>query len=307
MNVTSQPRPFRIVGLGEVLWDVFPDGARFGGAPANFACSAASLGGRYANVFMASSVGNDELGARGLAALRDKSVDTTYVTTQTFPTGTVDVQLDEQGRASYTFAADTAWDHLPWSSELQQLAAETEAVCFGTLGQRGAQSRATIRTFLAATPPICLRVFDVNLRPPFFTDAVMIESLALANVVKLNEDELPVLARLCELSGPDTQVMQRFAERFDLLAVALTRGAKGAVLIRGDEVSDLPGIETSVVDTVGAGDAYTATFVLGLLAGKSLDAINRHALAVATYVCQQAGATPAFPLGLTTAFERPPT
>lgn len=292
---TSHRSPYQIVGLGEVLWDVFPDGAKFGGAPANFACSTAGISPGNSSVFMVSSVGNDALGERALAALREKSVETAYVARQDRPTGTVHVQLDAQGQASYIFAADPAWDHLEWLPDLQQLAARTDAVCFGTLGQRGEVSRATIRSFLQATGPACLRVFDVNLRPPFFNSETLLTSLALANVLKLNEDELPELARLCELSGSDIHVVQQLAARFDLLAVALTRGSDGAVLIRGEEISDLPGIETTVVDTVGAGDAYTAAFVLGLLGGEPLDTINRHASAVAAFVCSQAGATPVMP------------
>jgi len=293
-TTTRQPRHV-IVGLGEVLWDVFPDGAKFGGAPANFACSVAGLSGDDMQVIVVSSVGDDEFGGRGIAALDEKGVDINYVTRQDRPTGTVHVALNDKGQASYTFASDTAWDHLTWSSELRQLAARVDAVCFGSLGQRSDESRATINAFLEATRPNCLRVFDVNLRPPFFSDEVILTSLQRANVLKLNEDELPVLAALCGMSGTDTEILRQLAARFELLAVALTRGALGAILIRDQEVSDLAGVETTVVDTVGAGDSFTAAFVLGLLGGEELDAIHRHARSVAAYVCSQAGATPAMP------------
>lgn len=284
-----------IVGLGEILWDMFPDGPRFGGAPANFACSASGLAREWANAAMVSSVGKDELGQRAIESLRQHGVDTSCVAEQNRLTGQVDVQLDSQGRASYVFAADTAWDNLAWSRELQHLAARADAVCFGTLGQRSDRSRETIQRFVTATAPAALRIYDVNLRPPFVRDAVIMESLQLANVLKLNDEELPEVADLCGLSGTDIDVMQRLGKKFDLRVVALTRGPDGAVLIRGNEVSEQAGVESQVIDTVGAGDAFTAALTLGLLDAGDLDAINRAACHVAAYVCSQSGATPNMP------------
>ena len=282
-----------IVGLGEILWDVFPDGPRFGGAPANFACHVAALGG---TAEMVSAVGRDDLGEQALAELHQRSVGTHGVhRDEQRPTGIVTVSLDGDGHASYEFAADTAWDALPWSEDLAQLAERTSAVSFGTLGQRSECSRETIRRFVAATPSTAFRIFDVNLRPPFVSDAVILESLALANVLKLNDEELPVLAALCACTGSDVEIMQKLADRFALRAVALTRGAGGAVLLRDGRVSEQPGIETHVVDTVGAGDAYTAVLALGLLQRRRLDAINRGACQVAAFVCSQSGATPQLP------------
>jgi len=285
-----------IVGLGEILWDVFPDGPRFGGAPANFACHVAALGG---SAEMVSAVGNDELGVRALAELQNRRVATCGVHRhEDRPTGIVTVSLDDDGHASYEFAADTAWDALPWSEELARLAERTSAVSFGTLGQRSECSRETIRRFVAATPSRALRIFDVNLRPPFVSDPVIIDSLALANVLKLNDEELPAVAALCELSGSDVEVIQELAEKFALRAIALTRGPDGAVLVRDGQVSEHPGIETHVVDTVGAGDAFTAALALGLLDGSDLTAINRSACQVAAFVCSQSGAAPQLPGGL---------
>ena len=282
-----------IVGLGEILWDVFPDGPRFGGAPANFACHVAALGG---NAEMVSAVGNDELGALAVAELHQRGVGTgTVFRHEDRATGIVTVSLDAAGHASYQFATDTAWDALPWSAELARLAERTSAVSFGTLGQRSERSRATIRRFVTATPSTALRVFDVNLRPPFVSDAVILESLALANVLKLNADELPALAALSASTGSDVEILQELADRFTLRAVALTRGADGAVLVRDGQVSDHPGIDTHVVDTVGAGDAYTAVLTLGLLEGRNLESINRGACQVAAFVCSQSGATPQLP------------
>lgn len=282
-----------VVGLGEVLWDVFPDGPRFGGAPANYACHAANLG---AHSHMVSAVGRDDLGDRALKAFSDHAVETSAVQRNGYPTGAVYVQLDAEGKASYEFLDNTAWDHLEWSPELDDLAARTDAVCFGTLGQRRHESQLSIRRFVTTTPAVsCLRIFDVNLRPPFYADNTLLESLKIANILKLNDDELPIVAALCGISGAESEIMQSLALRFDLRLVALTRGARGALLVRGKEVSDHPGVETSVIDTVGAGDAFTAALTLGLLAELELGVINDRAARVAAFVCSQAGATPRLP------------
>ncbi len=291
----SERKP-TIVGLGEILWDVFPDGPRFGGAPANFACHVAALGG---NAQMVSALGCDDYGRQAFDELNTRGVGTDGVRRDAErPTGTVTVSLDADGHASYEFASDTAWDALPWSDGLARLAAETSAVSFGTLGQRIQRSRETIRQFVKATPAGARRIFDVNLRPPFVTDPVILDSLPLANVLKLNDEELPTLAALCELSGSQIEIMRQLAGRFALDVVALTRGDRGAVLLRGEEVSEHPGVATEVVDTVGAGDAFTAVLALGLLAGSDLTTINEDACKVAAFVCSQSGATPQLPAGL---------
>jgi fructokinase len=289
-------QPPAIVGLGEILWDVFPDGPRFGGAPANFACHAAALGG---NAEVASAVGRDELGEQALEELHKRNVGTCCVHRHADrATGVVTVSLDADGHASYEFAADTAWDALPWSDDLGRLAERTSAVSFGTLGQRSERSRETIRRFLSVTSPAAWRIFDINLRPPFFSDSIVLESLALANVLKLNDEELRTLAATCGMSGSDLELVPQLAERFALRAVALTRGPDGAVLFRDGQISEHPGIETHVVDTVGAGDAFAAALALGLLDGSDLEAVNRNACRVAAFVCSQSGATPQLPGGL---------
>lgn len=282
-----------VVGLGEILWDVFPDGPRFGGAPANFACHAAQLG---ANAQMVSAVGQDELGQRAIETLQKKNVGTSSIAKINFPTGTVNVQLDKAGKASYQFARDTAWDHLEWSDDLKALAQQTQAVCFGTLGQRSEPSRTVIRSFVESTPKdSALRIFDINLRPPFYSDAIIIESLSIANVLKLNDDELPILAKICGLSGAEIELIKAISQKFRLRLVALTRGNQGAILCQGQEVSEFPGITTKVADTVGAGDSFTAVLAMGLLNGDPLEAINEKACKIAAYVCSQPGATPPLP------------
>ena len=280
-----------IAGIGEVLWDIYPDAAHFGGAPANFACHAASLG---AEAWMVSAVGTDELGDRALAALREHSVHCTHlVQNPRRATGTVRVSLDAAGIASYEFAADTAWDHLEWTDDLAALAARCDAVCFGTLGQRSPVSRETIRRFVKAVPRTALRVFDVNLRQRFYDMETIAASLQIATALKLNDDELPIVAELCGIHATTPREMLiELMTRYDLSLAALTRGPRGSLLISTSEENECPAPSTDVLDTVGAGDAFTATLVTDFLRGSPLAKINRHANAVAAFVCSQNGATP---------------
>ena len=289
----------QIVGLGEILWDVFPDGARFGGAPANFACSASGLAAGTARVSMAGAVGRDDLGRKALGEFTARGVDVAAVAVLPKPTGRVDVTVDAAGHASYVFAPDCAWDNVPWSDSLERLAAETSAVCFGTLSSRGATALATIRRFLAAVPSPALRILDINLRPPFWSPDIVRDSLPLANVVKCNDDELPVVAKILGLNGSPEAILRQLVDRHALRLAALTRGAKGSLLVTADgAVSDLPGMPVEVIDTVGAGDAFTASVTLGLLASWPLSKLHAHAERVAAYVCTQRGGTPPIPADL---------
>jgi fructokinase len=284
-----------IVGIGEILWDVFPDGPRFGGAPANFACRMAELSRGSARVCMVSAVGDDDLGHAALQSLTSHGVDRRCVQINDQETGQVLVELNPHGVARYRFAENSAWDVLRMTHDLRALAAGTDAVCFGTLGQRSQCSRDTIQVFVKAVPSSALRVLDVNLREPFYSDELILASLALANVLKLNDAELPFVAKLCGCSGSTTNIMRQLSTQYHLRCVAVTRGGSGAVVLAGDAISDLPGLSVDVVDTVGAGDAFTAALILGLLRGKEIQEVNRQAIEVASFVCSQAGATPEFP------------
>lgn len=283
-----------VVGLGEVLWDVFPDGAHFGGAPANFACHAAGLG---AKAWMVSSVGTDELGDRAVETLQSRGVECRHVARDpVHATGRVLVTLNAAGQASYEFASDTAWDHLPWSDSLESVAASCNAICFGTLGQRSPESRETIRRFVRATPQSALRVFDVNLRQRFFDRETIEESLKIASVLKLNDEELPVVAELCGVGAKgDREILRELISRYHLRLAALTRGPAGSLLMAGDAEDERPAPPATVVDTVGAGDSFTATLVADFLRGLPLDVVNAHANVVAAFVCSQKGATPKLP------------
>lgn len=292
-----------IAGIGEVLWDVYPDAAHFGGAPANFACHAASLG---AEAWMVSAVGADELGEAAVKKLRERNVNCRHITCDSnHATGRVLVTLNAAGQPSYEFAADTAWDHLVLSEELATLAARCDAVCFGTLGQRSPVSRETIRHFVEATPATALRVFDVNLRHRFYDAETIRTSLKIATAVKLNDEELPIVGELCGLrAATPREMLIELIQQFDLRLAALTRGAGGSLLIANEVEDDCGGMPTKVVDTVGAGDAFTATMVSGFMRGLPLNVINGHANVIAAYVCSQAGATPVLPKDMRDAVRR---
>ena len=298
-------RPFTIVGLGEVLWDRFPDGAKFGGAPANFACSTAGLAGNQARVHIASGIGDDKLGRQSIESLRERSVDVSLLQVSPQSTGTVTVEIDQNGNASYNFASEAAWDNLQWTEAWRQFATTVDAVCFGTLGQRSQPSRDAIMRFLNATRSQSLRIFDVNVRRPFVTDDVILQSLERANVLKINEEELSAVSELLQFKGSPIEQLRQLVRQYQLKCVVLTRGPNGAILIRDDEISESPAARTDVVDTVGAGDAFTAAVTLGLLCNRPLPEINQQALRAAAYVCSQPGATPFIPDNLSTSFRSP--
>ncbi len=283
-----------VVGLGEALWDVFPDGDHFGGAPANVALHAAALG---AEAWLVSAVGHDARGDAVLARLDAAGVRRgTVPQLPDHPTGVVRVSPDAAGHPIYDIAADSAWDYVPWSPAVQQVAERADAIAFGSLAQRSPISRATIRRAVAATRGSSWRLFDVNLRQNYYDAGVLTASLKLANAVKLNEEELPVVARLCGLvPAPQADQLRTLCDRFGLELAALTRGACGALVVTPDAVRESAAPPTVVVDTVGAGDAFTAALLIGVLAGRALDEVSRHANAVAAYVCSQPGATPPIP------------
>ena len=274
-----------------MLWDVFPNGEHFGGAPANVAVHAAGLG---AEALMISAVGRDARGDEALKRLAGFGVDTSAVAhLAEHPTGVVRVSVDASGVPSYQIAMGSAWDSIPWSDAVEQAAQRADAICFGTLAQRSPGSRATIRRAIAATRESAWRLFDVNLRLKLYDAGVVIESLELANALKLNEEELPVVARLCGLAGSSpVEQLRALCERFGLRLAALTQGPKGSVLVSAGGVWHSPAPKTRVVDTVGAGDAFSAALLVGVLAGQSMAAVNQRANGVAAYVCSQPGATP---------------
>lgn len=289
-------RKLIVVGLGEILWDRLPGGKQLGGAPANFAYHAFMLG---ANSYVASCVGSDELGREITERLASLKLDQRYIAfDRTHPTGTVDVELDANGKPNFIIQEDVAWDFIPTTPALLDLARRTDAVCFGSLCQRSSVSRNTIRRFLRATRADCLRVFDINLRQRCYSRQIVEDSLKLSKVLKLNDDELPVVAALLGLKGSETSVLEQLTARYGLCLVALTKGEKGSILYTPERSSTHPGFRVEVVDSVGAGDAFTAALVMGLLRGDELDRIHAFANRLAAYVCSQRGATPEIPTEL---------
>lgn len=289
--MSTSPAPLAVAGIGEILWDLLPSGRQLGGAVTNFAYHVNALGIAAAPI---SAVGADALGADILAQVAAWGLSTDYLRTlDTFPTGTVSVALDSEGIPSYTIHTEVAWDHLAWSEALAALAPTLRAVCFGTLSQRSPESRATVQRFVAATAPHCLRVCDINLRQQFHSPALIRESLQLATVLKLNHEELPQIAEAVGVSvHSERAALERLCQSFGLSLVALTRGSHGSLLVTPTEASEFPGLTVSVVDTIGAGDAFTAALVVGLLNGDPLDTLNEAANRRAAQVCQHAGGIP---------------
>jgi fructokinase len=284
---------FKIVGIGEVLWDLLPAGPQLGGAPANFAYHAHALG---AHASVVTRVGNDVFGREILRRLGEQGIaDGTVQVDDTAPTGTVTVELSDKGIPSYVIHQKVAWDQLAVTPSALKAIREADAICFGSLAQRGEVSRTAIQRLVAAAPADALRVFDINLRQEYFSRDVIEQSLRLANVLKLNDSELPILASLFGLTGSTRQQMDVLALRFSLRLVALTRGPAGSLLLQDGKWSDCPSVPIQIVDTVGAGDSFTAALVMGLLQQMDLDEINMLADEVARHVCSCAGATPPLP------------
>jgi fructokinase len=285
---------FKLVGLGEVLWDLLPGGRQAGGAPANFAYHAAALG---ADARVISRVGDDAAGRDLVRRLARLGVSVECIERDSrAPTGTVSVAVGPDGQARYTIHENVAWDFLAGEAAGRRAAETADAVCFGTLAQRGEVSRRTIRALLGLAPSRALRIVDVNLRQHYHSPEIIEESLGLANVLKVNDAELPQLAEMFRLAGDERAQVAGLSRRFRLRLVAYTRGERGSLLLDGEgRWSEEPGRPTRVADTVGAGDSFTAALAVGLLAGWPLDEVNRRASVVAAYVCSQAGATPELP------------
>jgi len=287
---------FNVVGIGEVLWDLLASGRKMGGAPANFAYHAHVLG---ANSLAITRVGKDDLGREILRRFLELGLPTTAVQEDSAaPTGTAEVRLSGDGLAHFTIRESVAWDYLAVTPEAASAARAADAICFGTLAQRNAISRTTIQQLVRDTPVHALCVFDINLRQQYYSREVIEQSLRLANVLKLNEDELPLLAAMFGLAGSTANQVEALADRFQQHVVALTRGPDGSLLYRDGRWSDCGSCPVEVVDTVGAGDSFTAALVMGLLYDLDLDEINSFANEVARYVCSQAGATPPMPASL---------
>lgn len=282
-----------MIGIGEVLWDILPGGKHLGGASANFAYHAQMLG---AEAWLLSSVGNDSLGHEILSRLRAMHLPVDGVTVDpSAPTGTVSIELSLDGQPRFTIPENVAWDHILATDFARDKVAQADAICFGSLAQRHEISRNTIRALVNSTRLDALRIFDANLRQNFFSLETIESSLEMANILKINDEELRVLAKLFALRGNSEEQLAELARRFELRLVVLTRGARGSLFYSQGVYSTVQGLPARVVDTVGAGDSFTAMLTIGLLADWNLDRINRCANEVAAYVVSQPGATPKLP------------
>jgi fructokinase len=280
-----------VVGLGELIWDLLPDGKQLGGAPTNFAYISRLLGNE---AIVASRTGDDELGREALEKLRRMGIETRYLQLdRNHPTGTVRVQIDERGEPRFAVNEGSAWDYLEWTARWEQLAFRADAICFGTLGQRHDQARKTILSFLHSTRTDAVRVFDVNLRHSFFTPEMLSRSLELSTIVKLNSEELSTVAEMLRLNEKEEEALAKsLITLFDIELAVITRGEHGSLLVTRRDALSHPGFRVQVKDTIGAGDAFTAALLHHYLRGASLSVISEAANRMGAWLTTQTGATP---------------
>lgn len=287
----------KIIGLGEVLYDVLPEGAKLGGAPANFAYHASQFG---FDAMAVSAVGNDALADDALQTFDNNGLK--YIIPHVdYPTGTVKVSLDADGVPTYTFTPNVAWDHIPFTPEMEAVAKEARAVCFGSLAQRSEESRNTIHRFLDTTPDDCLKIFDINLRGNFYNKEILKDNMKRADILKINDEELVTIGRLFDYPGLDMEEKCRILlHRYHFKMVVLTCGTNGSYVFLPDGGKTfMPTPKVEVADTVGAGDSFTAAFTASLLAGKPVKEAHERAVRVSAFVCTQKGAMPKLPEELT--------
>lgn len=280
-----------IVGIGEFLWDVLPDRRRPGGAPTNFAWHVSQMGGLGVVV---SAVGNDSAGVELKTWLEGKGLSSELVQTNAHPTSTVSVELRD-GQPSYVIHEGVAWDFIEWTPALAALAGRADCVCVGSLAQRSPTSRSTIQRFLGETRRGCLRIFDINLRQTYYDRDVIEHTLAASDVLKLNDEEWPIVAAMFGVNAELPRGLAELLVRYDLRLIALTRGSKGSMLVTQPEIHEIQGQSIDIVNTIGAGDSFTATLALGLLRGGPLAQLHDQAANVAGFVCTQPGAMPELP------------
>lgn len=283
-----------VVGMGEALWDVLPEGKKLGGAPANFAYHVSQFGLESRVV---SAVGQDKLGTEILENFRQKQLDG-LIETVPYPTGTVQVELDAEGVPCYDIKEGVAWDNIPYTQTLEELAGQTRAVCFGSLAQRSIVSRQTIHRFLDTMSDNAdtLRIFDINLRQGFYTKEILCDSFRRCNILKINDEELVIVSRMFGYPGIDLQdKCWLLLGKYNLRMLILTCGVNGSYVFTPGEFSFVETPRVQVADTVGAGDSFTAAFVASILKGKTVAEAHRRAVAVSAYVCTQNGAMPLLP------------
>ncbi|MDR3651765.1 MAG: carbohydrate kinase [Paludibacter sp.] len=281
-----------IVGIGEILWDVFPKGKVLGGAPANFAYHVSQFGFEG---YAVSAIGNDDLGHEIIENLSKKDLKYQIETTP-FETGTVQVTLDEKGIPQYEICENVAWDNIPFTPEMEALARKTQTVCFGSLAQRSSVSRSAINRFLDCVPETALKIFDINLRQHFYTLELIEHALDRCNILKINDDEILIVGKLFGWeSKSELEICNQLLHNCDLEIVVLTKGTQGSYVVTRNETSFKPTPLVEVADTVGAGDSFTAAFVSALLRSQGIGDAHQLAVDVSAFVCTQHGAMPLLP------------
>ena len=286
-----------VVGLGEALWDVLPEGKKLGGAPANFAYHAGQFLGQD-NTIAVSALGEDKLAEETIESLKAHGL-TFLMPRVPYPTGTVQVTLDEQGIPSYDIKENVAWDNIPLDTEVQAIARQCRAVCFGSLAQRNVVSRETIQRFLDLTPADCMKIFDINLRQNFYSKEVIQESLRRCNVLKINDEELVIIGRMFGYPGLDIEnKCWLILGKYNLDMLVLTCGTNGSYVFTPGDMSFQETPKVEVADTVGAGDSFTGSFCAAILSGMPVTEAHRRAVEVSAYVCTQNGAMPELPARL---------
>ncbi|MBN1651026.1 MAG: carbohydrate kinase [Bacteroidales bacterium] len=279
-----------IIGLGEILWDLLPEGRQLGGAPANVAFHAQQLG---ADAIVVSAVGKDTLGNEIIENL-DRNHLSYHLSKTAEPTGTVEVKL-RNGVPEYMIRENVAWDYIQYTPELKRLTDRAAAVCFGSLAQRSPVSRKTIQKVLLHMPKNSIKLFDINIRKYYYTKETISLSLMASNVLKINQEELSLLSALFHLPSRELEKLRSIAQNFGIKLIALTKGEKGSVLYTDSEISYLEAAPVQLADTIGAGDSFSATLLMGLINKKALRQIHRQATQVSAFVCSHSGATPQLP------------
>jgi|WetSurMetagenome_2_1015567.scaffolds.fasta_scaffold09509_2 fructokinase len=281
---------YKVAGIGEVLWDQLPQGDVLGGAPANVAFHACQLG---AESYIISAVGNDKLGNDIISRLSTKNINL-LISRVAYPTGTVKVTLDDMGVPDFVITNNVAWDYIELTSESSDLAEQLDAVCFGSLAQRNRVSHIAITKFLNLLPEETLKIFDINLRQNFYNKQLINDSLTISNILKINDDELIIIAELFGLKGDEEYLCRKLLDTYELELVAYTCGAKGSFLFGKNDKSYLKTPVVKVKDTIGAGDSFTAALMVSLLNGYNLSECHLLAVDIASFVCENDGAMPEY-------------
>ena len=285
---------FKILGVGEILWDIFPDSKKLGGAPTNFAYHVCALGHEG---IIVSRIGNDDYGREIIKQLINLGLITDYVQIDSErETGIVEVRIDEKNQPHYIIKEDVAWDFIQWDSKFDSLLETADAICFGTLAQRSKVSRNTILNLLEKINKNALKVYDINLRQSFYSKNIIIDALKLSDILKLNSEEIEIIRELLNINikYDEEEICEFLINSFDLDLICLTKGEDGSILINKQNSYYSPSYPYKVADRVGAGDAFTAAVIVNYLKGEPIDAISIKANKLASWVTSKNGGTPVY-------------